>query len=127
MRVALFLESALLILEGAYLYVGTVPEYVHRALLSIIFGIALAYLWWFFVWSKPYAATHERIAEGALIAAIIFNPFIIFTLDVVVWMFLDIAFGWIFFIYTFEVSDLKQKYAFDLPIRKTVEHQRNAT
>lgn len=123
MRAALFFGSALLILEAIYLYFYLVPESVHTMLSTAVFLIALGYAGWFFIWSKPYAELYERVAEGAIIAAVVFNPFFIFTLDIGVWIFLDIVFGWIFFIYTFEVFDLRRKYMRDRLIRKMVKHE----
>lgn len=64
-----------------------------------IFTISVWYFFWFYKITKSHVPSYNRVAEGALICAILFNPFMQFNLNLALWIFLEAIFLWVFIIF----------------------------
>lgn len=78
----------------------------HDILRWIVFVAALVYFYWFYMITKDHVEPYDRISESAIIVAVIFNPFLTFSLDLEIWIFLELVFGWIFFLYTIKIKKI---------------------
>lgn len=112
----LYVGGVLLTFTSVNMYLDTLPRMYFIVFLLIVFTISLTYLIAYYFLSKGYVESYDRVSEGVVIAAIIYNPFIVFALDLAVWMFLNVVFAWIFFLYARDVQELGKKHRQTPPI-----------
>lgn len=74
----------------------------------LIFVISLWYFLWHYRVTKTHVPSYERVSEGAIIAAIIFNPLLQFNLDLGVWIFLEGVFMWVFAIFLARIRKIER-------------------
>ena len=74
----------------------------------IIFSISIWYFFWHYRITKSHVPSYERVAEGAIICAVIFNPILVFNLDTAVWIFLEAVFMWIFVIFIASIRKIEK-------------------
>ena len=110
LQTMLYVGGALLIFTSVNMYLDTLPRLYFIVFLLIIFTISLTYLIAYYFLSLGHVESYDRIPEGVVISAIIYNPFIVFALDLAVWMFLNIVFAWIFFLYARDTQELAKKH-----------------
>jgi hypothetical protein len=74
----------------------------------LIFTLSVVFFIWYYKITETHVPSYERITEGAILCAIIFNPFLVFKLDLAVWIFLEGVFMWVYVIFIYKIKKVEK-------------------